>query len=202
MSQSGNWSWINVQDKIRSLSGKMGFPVGNHIDFMKIRVDLYDGKLIDLLKNKELDAHDHHQGFMIKTAYYILIGYAGARSVQLTGGLIAYRNLRGARFGDFSNIGAHEKLLTLFAGGDTRLREAARLIGGIGIDFPYGDCTFRINSLPLIPLTFVLSSGDDEFPVDARIFYDENIESYLDVERINFLTNLTIERLEDVIETS
>jgi len=201
MSQSGNWSWINVQDKIRSLSGKMGFPVGNHIDFMKIRVDLYDGKLIDLLKNKELDVLDHHQGFMIKTAYYILIGYAGARGSQLTGRLIAYRNLRGARFGDFSNIGAREKLLTLFVGGDTRLREAARLIDGIGIDFPYGDCTFRINALPLIPLTFVLSSGDDEFPVDARIFYDENIESYLDVERINFLTNLTIKRLEDVIET-
>ena len=55
-------------------------------------------------------------------------------------------------------------------------------------------------ALPLIPLTFVLSSSDDEFPVDARIFFDENIESYLDVERINFLTNLTIARLEKVIE--
>jgi hypothetical protein len=51
-------------------------------------------------------------------------------------------------------------------------------------------------------LTFVLSSADAEFPVDARIFYDENIESYLDVERINFLTNLTISRLENVIEAS
>ena len=51
MSQSGNWSWINVQDKIRSLEGKMGFPEGNHLDFMKIRVDLNDGKLIDLLIN-------------------------------------------------------------------------------------------------------------------------------------------------------
>lgn len=180
----------------------MGFPEGEHLEFMKIRVDLNDGKLLDLLKNRELDAGDHHQGFLIKTAYYILVGYAEARSVQLTGRLIAYRNLRGARFGGFSNIGAREKLLTLFAGSNVKLREAARLIGGLGIDFPYGDCNFRINALPLIPLTFVLSSGDDEFPVDARIFYDENIESYLDVERINFLTNLTIDRLENVIEMS
>jgi hypothetical protein len=201
MSQSGNWSWINVRDQICKLAGKLGFPEGEHLDFLKIRVDLNDGKLLDLLNNRELDAGDHHQGFLIKTAYYILFGYAQAKSVQLTGRLIAYRNLRGARFGDFSNIGAREKLLTLFAGGDTRLREAARLLGGYGVDFPYGDYTFKINALPFIPLTFVLSSSDDEFPVDARIFFDENIESYLDVERINFLTNLTIYRLEKVIET-
>jgi len=201
MSQSGNWSWINVRDQICKLAGKLGFPEGEHLDFLKIRVDLNDGKLLDLLNNRELDAGDHHQGFLIKTAYYILVGYAQAKSVQLTGRLIAYRNLRGAIFGDFSNIGAREKLLTLFAGGDTRLREAARLLGGYGVDFPYGDYTFKINALPFIPLTFVLSSSDDEFPVDARIFFDENIESYLDVERINFLTNLTIYRLEKVIET-
>ena len=201
MSHSGNWSWSNVRDQIRSLAGKMGFPEGEHLEFMKIRVDLNDGKLLDLLKNRELDVNDHHQGFLIKTAYYILIGYAKARSVELTRRFIAYKNLRGAGFGDFSNIGAREKLLTLFVGGNIRLREAARLIDGLGVDFPYGDCNFRINALPLIPLTFVLSSGDDEFPVDARIFYDESIESYLDVERINFLTNLTIERLENAIET-
>jgi hypothetical protein len=197
MSQSGNWTWVNVRDQIRSLSGKMGFPEVDHLDFMKIRVDLNNGKLLDLLKNRELDASDHHQGFLVKTVYYILVGYAKARSITLTGRLIAYRNLRGAGFGDFSNIGAREKLLTLFAGDNARLMEAARLVGGLGIDFPYGDYTFRINALPLIPLTFVLSSGDDEFPVDARIFYDENIEGYLDVERINFLTNLAIERLEN-----
>jgi hypothetical protein len=199
MSQAGNWSWINVRDQICSLAGKLGFPEGEHLDFLKIRVDLNNGKLLDLLKNRELDASDHHQGFLIRTAYYILVGYAKARSVQLTGKLIAYRTLRGARFGDFSNIEAREKLLTQFTGGDARLREAVSLIGGLGVDFPYGDYAFKINALPLIPLTFVLSSGDDEFPVDAKIFYDENIGGYLDVERINFLTNLTIERLEDVI---
>jgi hypothetical protein len=202
MSESGNWSWINVRDQVRTLSGKLGFPEGEHLDFLKIRVNLNDGKFLDLLKNRELDASDHNQGFLIKTAYYVLVGYTEARSVELTGRLIAYRNLRGARFGDFSNIGAREKLLTLFTDGDMRLREAAGLLGGLEVDFPYGDYVFKINTLPLIPLTFVLSSADAEFPVDARIFYDENIESYLDVERINFLTNLTIARLENVIEAS
>jgi hypothetical protein len=46
-----------------------------------------------------------------------------------------------------------------------------------------------------------MSSSDDEFPLDARISYDENIENYLDIERINFLTNFTIARLENSIET-
>ena len=89
----------------------------------------------------------------------------------------------------------------LFADSYKWLREAVRLLGGSEVDFPYGDYAFKINALPLIPLTFVMSLGDDEFPLDVRIFYDENIENYLDVERINFLTNLTIARLENVIET-
>ena len=201
MSRSSNWRWINVREQVQTLSGKLGFPPGEYLDFLKLRVKLYDGKLIDLLKNRELDASDHNQGFMIRTAYYILLGYAKAQSVQSTGRLIAYHNLRGAGFGDFSNIRARDKLETLFEGSYKRLGEAVKILGGSEVSFPYGDYAFKINSLPLIPLTFVISSSDDEFPLDARIFYDENIEYYLDVERINFLTNLTIERLETVIET-
>ena len=201
MSKPDNWNWINVRDQVSSLAGNLGFPIGEYLDFLKIRVNLNDGKLLDLLKNRELDASDHNQGFLTKTAYYILLGYAEARSVELTGRLIAYRNLRGARFGDFSNIGAREKLLTLFADSHKWLREAVRLLEGSEVKFPYGDYAFKINALPLIPLTFVMSSSDDEFPLDVRIFYDENIENYLDVERINFLTNLAIDRLGNAIET-
>lgn len=200
MSQPNNWGWVNVRDQIRELAGKLGFPPVEYLDFLKIRLDLNNGKILDQFKNMELDASDQNQGFLIKTAYYILLGYAGARSVELTGRLIAYRNLRGAKFGDFSNNLAREKLMTVFGGGDTKIRQAVRLLGGLGVDFPYGDYAFKINALPLIPLTFVISSGDEEFPSDARIFYDENIENYLDVERINFLTNLTIARLDDGIE--
>ena len=195
ISHSDNWNWTNVREQIRTLAGKLGFPEEEHLDFLKIRVALNDGKLLDLLNNRRLDVSDHQQGFIIKTVYYILQGYALAKSAQFTKRLIAYRNLRGARFGDFSNIGAREKLLTLFANDYTRLEEAVRLLDGLRVDFPYGDIAFKIDALPLIPLTFVLSLSDEEFPKDVRIFYDENITSYLDVERTNFLTNLTIERL-------
>jgi hypothetical protein len=201
MSQSSKWGWINVRDQIRTLAGKLGFPPREHLDFLKIRLDLYDGKLLDQLKNRELDASDPNQGFLIKTVYYVLLGYAEARSVEFAGRLIAYRNLRGAKFGDFSNTLAREKLTTLFMDGNIKLRHATELLGGLRVDFPYGDYAFKINALPLIPMIFVLSSSDEEFPADARIFYDENIENYLDVERINFLTNLTIVRLENALET-
>ena len=201
MSQSSDWKWINVREHIQTLAGKLGFTEGEYLDILKLRVKLNDGKLLDLLKNRELDESHHNQGFLIKTVYYILLGYAQSQSVQLTGRLIAYKNLRGARFGDFSNIGAREKLQTLLADSQKWLREAVRLLEGSEVNFPYGDYAFKINALPLVPLTIVMSSSDDEFPLDARIFYDENIENYLDVERINFLTNLTVERLENAIET-
>jgi hypothetical protein len=201
MSQSSKWDWVNVRDQIRTLAGKLGFPPGEQLDLLKIRLDLNDGKLLDQLKNRKLDSSDQNQGFLIKTVYYVLLGYAEARSVEFAGRLIAYRNLRGAKFGDFSNTLAREKLVTIFVSNDAKIRQAAELLGGLGVDFPYGDYAFKINALPLIPLTFVISSGDEEFPADARIFYDENIENYLDVERINFLTNFTIARLENALET-
>jgi hypothetical protein len=200
MSRSSNWKWIDVREQIQTLSGKFGFPEGEYLEFLKFRVKMDDGVILDLLKNMELDASDHTQGFLIRTAYYILFGYAQAKNIRLSERFIAYQNLRGARFGDFSNIRARDKLETLFEGSYRWLEEAVKILGGSEVKFPYGDYAFQINSLPLIPLTFVISSSDDEFPLDTRIFYDENIEYYLDVERINFLTNLTIERLDNAIE--
>jgi len=193
--QHGNWSWLNVQDRITTLPGRLGFPEGKQLDFLKISVDLNNGKIHDQLKGMELDETDHNQGFLIRTLYYILESYAKCLSVPLTGKPIAYRGLRGARFGDFYIIGACEKLLTLFARGDAKLREAVRLLEGKEVSFAYGDYAFKVDALPLIPITFVLTAGDDEFPADARIFYDESIVNYLDFERINFLTNVTIDRL-------
>jgi hypothetical protein len=52
-----------------------------------------------------------------------------------------------------------------------------------------------LKALPLIPLTIVLYAGDQEFPGDARIFYDTSIKDVFDAEQTNFITHLTISRL-------
>ena len=180
--QPSNWSWLNVRDKIITLPGRLGFPEGKQLNFLKISVDLNTGKIHDQIRGRELDEADHNQSFLIRTLYYILESYAKCQTVPLTGKPIAYRSLRGARFGDFYIIGAREKLLALLARGDTKLKEAVTLLEGKEVDFAYGDYAFKVDALPLIPITLVLTTGDDEFPADARIFYNESISNYLDFE--------------------
>ena len=99
-------------------------------------VKLNYGKLVDLLKNRELDKSDPNQGFLIKSVYYILVGYVQTQSAQLTGRFITYKQLRGARFGDFSNIGAREKLFTKISRGYKGFGEAVRLLEGSETNFP------------------------------------------------------------------
>ena len=202
MSQSSSWNWLKVREQIRSLAGRQGFPEGEHLDFLMLRIDLRSGKMFDLLKKREFDVADHRRSLLIKAAYYVLEGYSRVEEVKSTGRLITHKYLRGARFGDFSRLGYRDKLLTLFMKDQAKFRDASLILGGLETEFPYGDYSFEIHALPLVPLTFVLSVGDDEFPSDARIFYDENIETYLDVERINFLSELTINRLEDAAEVN
>jgi len=80
------------------------------------------------------------------------------------------------------------------------LVECTELLGGTKANFSYGDQSVRINSLPLVPLTIVLSEEDSEFPASAQIFFDESIAHYLALEQVGMLSELTAERLKQAYE--
>jgi hypothetical protein len=75
------------------------------------------------------------------------------------------------------------------------LVESARLLGGLEVDFGYGNHSVGINALPLVRLTIVLSEEDSEFPASAQIFFDESITNYLELEQVGMLSELTACRL-------
>ena len=192
---SGLWSWDACKDKVASLRGRLGFPDEDHLRFLGLRVDLGDGSVTDDLTGERLWGEDPWSRYMVQTVFYVLSGYSEAEHVEPSGRLISSKQLRGARFGDLDNRRTRDKIIERFCGDSETLVACAEKLEGRRVEFNYGDVAVRLKALPLVPLTIVLSCESAEFEADARVFYDDSVQGYLDVERINFLTNLAVSRL-------
>jgi hypothetical protein len=88
---------------------------------------------------------------------------------------------------------AKKPLLETF-GGDLELylRVAIRL-GGVPQEL--GDAAAQFQAFPLVPIIHVLWRGDEEFPPDASILFDETITRHLPTEDIAALAGASVYRL-------
>ncbi len=59
----------------------------------------------------------------------------------------------------------------------------------------FGDASFSLSALPLVPLTFILWEGDQEFPPSLKILFDPAIDTYLPLEDITVLSKLAAVRI-------
>jgi hypothetical protein len=75
---------------------------------------------------------------------------------------------------------------------DLYLKVAAAL-GGTPRDL--GDAAATFMAFPLVPVTHVLWGGDEEFPPDANILFDETISRHLSTEDIAALAGSSVYRL-------
>lgn len=181
-------------NEVKSLSGRLGFPEGNKIEFLGYEVDLANGLILDQLTSKPIDDTQRNERLALNTIFYALSAYSNSQEKKPTGKLISSRQFRGAQFTRRDVMGERSKIASHFAS-PSSLEMAAKTLGGSSIDFPYGDIAVMLNLLPYIPLTIVMTAGDDEFPADVRLFYDETVENYLDSEQTYFITSLAVSRL-------
>jgi hypothetical protein len=72
------------------------------------------------------------------------------------------------------------------------LKVAEALGGTIGTQ---GDASATYQAFPLVPITHVLWRGDEEFPPEANILFDETIPSHLSTEDIAALAGSSVYRL-------
>ena len=59
----------------------------------------------------------------------------------------------------------------------------------------YGDASFTLTALPLVPITFILWEHDDEFPASVRVLYRSSVTALLPLEDIVVLTKLAATRI-------
>lgn len=185
------WNWKKCRSKIRSLKGRLGFPKGSELKFLGLRLNLEDGSVYDELADDPLQEEYRS----LSDIYCILSFYADAEATPEESKLVTSKQLQGGQYCNVAVQRAKSSIQDEFGSRSQKLVDSAKLLGGSEVDFGYGDCSVRIKSLPLVPLTIVLSEEDTEFPASVQIFFDRMISNYLPLEQVGMLSTLTAERL-------
>ena len=188
------WTWKNCREAVTSLPGRLGFPAGDKIEFLGFELNLNNGSIMDTFTGGHVDVAQRAGRMATNTIFYVLSAYSESPEKKPTGKPISSRQFRGAQFTKRDTMGERYRIIKNFKE-PARIETAAKALGGSQIEFPYGDTAVSLNILPYIPLMIVLTVDDGEFPADARLFYDETVENYLDSEQTYFLTSLTVSRL-------
>ncbi|MBC8463146.1 DUF3786 domain-containing protein [Candidatus Bathyarchaeota archaeon] len=188
------WTWRYCKESVKSLPGRLGFPVEDQLELLGFKLDLKTGSIRDTLIGEPVDMARRAGRSAANTIFYVLSAYTDSQEKRPTGKLISSKQFRGTMFTKRDTMGERYRIIENFKD-PAKLETAAKALGGSKTDFSYGDVAVSLNLLPFIPLTIVLTVDDGEFPADARLFYDETVENYLDSEQTYFLTSLTMSRL-------
>ena len=118
----------------------------------------------------------------------------GCREKTLTGNWIAYREIPGASFYFAAFVKrAIDPLKKVFGHNIEGLNQAGAKIGAEQMDF--GDAGLQLTVLPKTPLQLILWQGDDEFPAEANILFDEITGDILSPEDAAWLAGMVVYRL-------
>ena len=193
------WTWEKCQSKVKSLRGRNGYPDEPVLKLLGYNLDTDSGIIVDSLSGEPVNPRSNAYQSVTHTLFYVLSAYSEAADTEPTGKPIASKQMRGNHFVCRGYTGETVIIVNYFSSIPEALVNTAEVMGGEQVDFPIGDIAVSIPALPKVPITIALNLADEEFPAEARIYFDETIETYLDSEQTYFLTHLAINRL---IETS
>jgi hypothetical protein len=135
------------------------------------------------------------QGDLPLTEQILILHYLlHASGDPLTGRTIDFRQVPEGGFYWSAFVSRAKKPLLETFGRDLELytRVAASLGGE---PQPLGDAAARFLAFPRVPITHVLWGGDEEFPPEANILFDETIPGYFPTEDIAALAGASVYRL-------
>jgi len=111
-----------------------------------------------------------------------------------TGELITFRQIPDGHFYfDAFQRRARDPFLATFGERPDLFRRCGEMLGGREVDA--GDVGLAFRVLPRIAIQLVLWQGDDEFPPEAGILFDANLQRELAVEDVAVLSGMLVYRL-------
>ncbi|MHC1726602.1 MAG: DUF3786 domain-containing protein [Syntrophobacteraceae bacterium] len=126
----------------------------------------------------------------ILIAHYLL----GASGKKSTGNLITFRQVTDGQFYfEAFQKRARDPLLNFFGNNGKLFVECSRMMKASPVS--NGDFGMEFRVFPFICVQLVLWKGDDEFPPDATILFDESIQRHLPAEDIAVLSGSLVYRL-------
>jgi len=125
----------------------------------------------------------------------LILHYLLAREPRtVKGQMVAFKNLPGASFYDPTYQKRGPRRIARRFGEDVEgFRQACRNLGWREEEL--GDASFRFDILPKIRGLVVLHGGDEEFPAEANILFDDEIVNFLPLEDVAVLAGLIATRL-------
>jgi hypothetical protein len=142
----------------------------------------------------ELVFSDRENGKDLTPQEQVLILHylAGAQGNALTGKWISYQEIPDGRFYMDAFIKrAKNPLVGNFGSKAKLLRELAVSAYGAS-PFDHGDVSVVFNAFPYVPVVFILWEGDDEFPPDGNILFDESVAQVLSAEDTAWLAGMAV----------
>ena len=118
----------------------------------------------------------------------------GCRSQKATGVWISYREIPGAAFYFSAFVKrAIDPVKKIFGTNAAGIVNPALALKGTTIET--GDAGFEFSILPKTPMQLILWEGDDEFPAEANIVFDEIVGKVLSPEDAAWLAGMLVYRL-------
>ncbi|MGD9044747.1 MAG: DUF3786 domain-containing protein [Desulfobacterales bacterium] len=140
------------------------------------------------------DEADSQKEIPIQEQILILHYMLSSAPAPLTDNWISYREIPGASFYYSAFVKrAIDPLKKVFGQNVDGLLRAAQILDGKTIDT--GDAGYEFRAFPHVPLRLILWVGDDEFPAEANIVFNENIGDMLSPEDIAWLAGMVVYRL-------
>ncbi len=111
-----------------------------------------------------------------------------------TGNLITFRQIPDGHFYfDAFQRRTRDPFLATFGHQPELFRRCAQGLEGESMDT--ADVAMRFRVLPRVAIQLSLWAGDEEFPPEANVLFDENIQTYLPVEDIAVVSGMVVYRL-------
>ena len=133
----------------------------------------------------------------IVMAHYLL----RASNRGQTGNLITYRQIPDGKFYfDAFQRRARDPFVATFGSRPDLFRKCAGMLGAEPVES--GDVAMNFRVLPKISIRLVLWAGDEEFPPEGTILFDESIRVQLPVEDIAVLSGMLVYRLMGLARTA
>jgi len=126
----------------------------------------------------------------ILIAHYLL----GAVGKKATGKLITFRQIPDGHFYfEAFQRRARDPFANFFGNNGKLFVRCPEIMGGVPVEV--GDYGMEFAVFPRISVQLVLWQGDEEFPPDATILFDESIQSFLPAEDIAVMSGGLVYRL-------
>ena len=183
---------VNVH-RICSLSGCVCVEDTNGHPAISIPF-INQGHLIQFKPNVDVVRQGSSKPVPIPEKIVMLHYLLTARGDSLTKNFITFRQVPEGSFYYAAFLKrARDPLVRTFGEQPERLVACGSQLGAEPNDL--GDVSITLKALPRVPVTFVLWAGDDEFPPEGSVLFDDSIVSYLPTEDIAVVSGMIIYRL-------